>query len=50
MIEDSKEYWLRVEDTHIIMSEKNKVYTAAVIAVIAFLHKIYSLNEKNNTT
>ena len=45
MIEDSKDYWLRVEDTHIIMSEKNKVYTAAVIA---FLHKIYSLNEKKH--
>ena len=47
MIEDSKDYWLQVEDTHIIMSEKNKVYTAAVIA---FVHKIYSLNEKKTTT
>ena len=40
MIEDSKEYWLQVEDTHKIMrkSIKNKVCTAAVIA---FVHKIY---------
>ena len=47
MIEDSKEHWLRVEDTHLIMSEsiKNKVYTAAVIA---FLHKY--MNEKKPTT
>ena len=47
MIADSKEYWLRVEDTHIIelKSIKNKVYTTAVIA---FLHKIYKW-EKNTT-
>ena len=45
MIADSKEYWLRVEDTHIIelKSIKNKVYTAAVIA---FLHKIYKWGKK----
>ena len=48
MIADSKEYWLRVEDTHIIelKSIKNKVYTAAVIA---FLHKIYKWEKKNTT-
>ena len=45
MIEDSKEYWLRVEDTHIIMSEKS-----TLLQLLHFFIKYINEKKTHNIT